>query len=73
MPWSARDAKKHTKKANTAKKKRQWSHVANSVLKRGGSEGSAVRQANAVVARDKDKKAKRVKAAKRILKKRKKR
>lgn len=49
MPWSAADAKGHTKKAKSAKSQRQWSDVANSVLSRGGSEGSAIRQANAVI------------------------
>lgn len=49
MPWDPRDAKRHTKKANTGKKGRQWSDVANSALKRGQGEGSAIRQANAVV------------------------
>jgi uncharacterized protein YdaT len=55
MPWSARDAKGKTRKADTPKKARQWSDVANSVLKRGASEGSAIRQANAVVARSRRK------------------
>lgn len=49
-PWMPKDAKRHTKKANTAKEKRKWSHVANSALASGDSEASAVRQANAVVA-----------------------
>jgi hypothetical protein len=49
MPWGAADAKRHTKKASSPAKKRQWAHVANSALGRGHSEGSAVRQANAVV------------------------
>ena len=49
MPWDKSDAKRHTKEADTPRKKRQWKDVANSVLKRGGSEGSAVRQANYVV------------------------
>jgi hypothetical protein len=49
MPWKPGAAKRHTKKATTAKKKRQWSKVANSMLKRGASEGSAVRAANAAV------------------------
>ncbi len=57
MPWNAADAKRHTRKANTPKRARQWSKVANSVLKRGGSEGSAVRQANAVVKKSRMKKA----------------
>lgn len=49
MPWQKKDAKGHTKKADTPKKQRQWSKVANSALERGSSEGSAIRQANAVV------------------------
>ena len=53
MPWGPRDALRHTKKAKSAVSKRQWSDVANSVLGRGRSEGSAVRQANAVVGRRK--------------------
>ena len=55
MPWNARDAKKHTRKAKSKKSQRQWAKVANSVLSRGGSEGSAVRQANAVVKKRKAK------------------
>jgi hypothetical protein len=42
-------AEKHTKKANTAAKKRQWQHVRQSAEKKGASEGAAIRQANAVV------------------------
>lgn len=49
MPYQKKDAKKHTKQAATPKKQRQWSHVANSALKSGASEGSAIRQANSVV------------------------
>lgn len=49
MPWDKRDAAKHAKAAATPKAKRQWSDVANSVKARGGSDASAVRQANAVV------------------------
>jgi hypothetical protein len=56
MPWNSADAKRHTKKANTPKKARQWSHVSNDALERGASEGSAIRQANAVVKRNKGKK-----------------
>jgi hypothetical protein len=44
-------ASKHTKKATTPKLKRQWEHVRASVEARGGSTGSAIRQANAVVKR----------------------
>jgi hypothetical protein len=53
MPWSAGDAKRHTRKASSGKSSRQWKDVANSALSRGASEGSAIRQANAVVARGK--------------------
>ena len=56
MPWTPADSKKHTKKANTPIKRRQWAHVADSVLKRGGDEGRAIREANAVVARRKKRK-----------------
>jgi hypothetical protein len=49
MPWKPGDAKSKTKAASTPKAKRQWAHVANSALARGASEGSAVRQASAVV------------------------
>lgn len=51
MPWTDKDAKRHTRKATTAKKKDQWSAVANSVLKKTGDEGKAVRIANGVLAR----------------------
>lgn len=50
MPWKPSDALRHTKKATTAKKKRQFSDVANSVLAATGDEGRAIREANAVVA-----------------------
>lgn len=49
MPWKPSDATRFTKKARSAKRKRQFSHVANSMLKRGKSEGAAIRAANAVV------------------------
>jgi hypothetical protein len=55
MPWTPGDAKRHTKKANSPKKARQWGHVANDALEHGASEGSAIRQANAVVKRNKRK------------------
>lgn len=49
MPWTAKDADKHTKKANTAAEKKQWAKVANSVLKDGGSDAKAIRIANASI------------------------
>jgi uncharacterized protein YdaT len=53
MPWTSRDASRHTKKAKSATAKRQWGHVANSELKKGRSEASAIRMANSVVKRRK--------------------
>lgn len=58
MPWKPQDATRHTKKARSSKSKRQWSHVADSMLSRGASEGAAVRAANGVV-RDRGKRKKR--------------
>ncbi len=49
MPWKPQDAKRHDKKAGSGKKARQWSDVANSVLRRTGNEGLAVREASGVV------------------------
>ena len=46
-------AERFTKKATTPKLKRQWSHVETSARKRGASPGSAIRQANAAVAKNK--------------------
>jgi len=50
MPWKPQEAEEHTHKANTPKKRRMWADVADSALARGSSEGSAIRQANAVAA-----------------------
>jgi uncharacterized protein YdaT len=57
MPWTSKSAKGHTKKASSGILQRQWSDVANSMLKAGKSEGAAIRGANSVVARTKAKKA----------------
>ena len=51
MPWTASDAQRHTRKAKTSKQKRQWAHVAESMRKRGASEGAAMRAANGVIAK----------------------
>ncbi len=50
MPWTPSDAQRHTHKASSPKKQRQWSDVADSVLQRTGDEGRAIREANAAVA-----------------------
>lgn len=49
MPWGSKDASRHTKKAKSPKRKRQWAHVADSILERTGDEGRAVRGANSVI------------------------
>jgi len=51
MPWTPKDAQRHTKKAAGTKAKKQWSEVANSELARTGDEGKAVRIANGVIAK----------------------
>jgi uncharacterized protein YdaT len=55
MPWSPGDVSGKTKKAKSPTAKRQWTHVANAVLKKTGDEGRAIREANAVAKRRKAK------------------
>lgn len=50
MPWTTdKDVERHTKKAKSSKRKRQWRHIANSMLERGKGEGAAIRAANGVI------------------------
>jgi hypothetical protein len=49
MPWTPSEASRFTRKAKSPKRKRQWRDVANSMLKRTGDDGAAIRAANAVV------------------------
>ena len=51
MPWTANDAERHTHKATTWTLKELWAKVANECLERTGNEGRAIREANAVIAR----------------------
>jgi hypothetical protein len=51
MPWTPNDAERHTRKATTPTLKELWAKVANESLERTGDEGRAIREANAVVAR----------------------
>ena len=51
MPWTENDAERHTRKATTSELKELWAKVANESLERTGDEGRAIREANAVVAR----------------------
>ena len=62
MPWKSEDAMSHTDKADTAKKQKQWSEIANSVrdicMADGGDEkecsAKAIQQANGVIAKLED-------------------
>jgi uncharacterized protein YdaT len=49
MPWKSSDAKRHTKKATTPARARQWRDIANAALARGLTEGEAIREANGVI------------------------
>jgi hypothetical protein len=51
MPWTPNDAEGHTHKATTPELQELWAKVANEALERTGDEGRAVREANAVIAR----------------------
>jgi|HubBroStandDraft_6_1064221.scaffolds.fasta_scaffold1306916_2 hypothetical protein len=51
MPWTANDAETHTHKATTSELRDLWAKVANERLEKTGDEGRAIREANAVVAR----------------------
>lgn len=52
MPWTDDEAVRHTHKATTAELRALWAKVANETLDRTGDEGRAIREANAVVARE---------------------
>ena len=59
MPWNSKDVSGKTKAAKSPKAKRQWVDVANSVLKKTGDEGRAIREANSVAKRSASKAKKR--------------
>ncbi len=48
MPWTSKDVGRHNRGVKSSTGKRQWADVANSVLRRTGNEGRAIREANAV-------------------------
>jgi len=54
MPWTPNDAERHTHKATTWPLKELWAKIANECLERTGDEGRAIREANAVIARQAD-------------------
>ncbi len=54
MPWTSSDAERHTHKATSSELKELWAKIANETLDRTGDEGRAIREANAVIARQSD-------------------
>lgn len=57
MPWKTKaDVARHNKRVarGSAKRRRQWKDIANKGLARGLSEGEALREANGVLARERD-------------------
>ncbi len=55
MPWTPDEAERHTHKATTRALQELWAQVANETLERTGNEGRAIREANAVIAREAEK------------------
>lgn len=52
MPWTPKDGPaRHTKKANSPAKKRQWSDVANSVRSKAMASGASEQEADAKAVR----------------------
>jgi hypothetical protein len=51
MPWTPNEAERHTHKATTTELRELWAKVANERLESTGDEARAIREANAVVAR----------------------
>lgn len=49
MPWDSSTAHEHDRKANTPKKKSEWSKIANSVREKTGSDKLAVIEANGII------------------------
>lgn len=54
MPWTSDDAERHTHKARTTALQNLWAKIANETLQRTGDEARAIREANAVIARQAD-------------------
>ena len=54
MPWTPNDAERHTQKATTWALTVLWAKVANERLERTRDEGRAIREANAVIARQEE-------------------
>ncbi len=55
MPWSPQQAQKHTHLADTPRRQRMFSDIANKELERTGDDGEAIRIASGAVKRDHEK------------------
>jgi len=53
MPWTPRDAYRHTRKASTPDLQTRWAATANAVLERTGDEAQAIRIANDAISKRK--------------------
>lgn len=51
MSFNPKSAKSYSSKADTQERQRNWAKIANNVIKGGGSESTAIRVANAAVAK----------------------
>jgi hypothetical protein len=51
MPWTADDATSHTSKATTPALRQLWADTANGVLRSTGDDVTAIRKANATIAK----------------------
>ena len=49
MPWTPEDATRHTKKANTPKKRRMWADIATRLKEAGKPDSEVVTIANGVI------------------------
>ena len=54
MPWTSDDAERHTHKADTRQLQELWAKVANETLERTADDARAIREANAVIARQEE-------------------
>lgn len=64
MPWKDSQAVKHSRKANTPARKRQWRKIANAVLEKTGDDAKAIRIANSAVKKSTRKKVSRKRVSK---------
>lgn len=67
MPWTAQDADSHTQSADDPKLKQMWAEIADKELASGKDDGTAVKIANGVVAKQAAKKSVKKSAAEKLV------